>query len=295
MFIPPMVLNIRNVPDIYHFRGPHLIHLNTFTTTVKYNFKFEYPSTTHRDIKRNKPKIQDAKIADHLKSEQLPASPAIKRNNPSILLHDAKVSKIQDSKIKSTYSRKNFSPVEDSLIIAYVKKFGDTNTTFKALCEHLDRKHYRIIKLRHKRLIENANSLLLSQFPRQSSAKYTFFTKEEDEIILKYISDNGDHIEAYKVLSKQLNRKYWSVIRDRHRRLTTPYNSLEKPIRQNPPNRKMFSLEEDRQLMKCVVKVMNYQLGTFSFFKYWFKYIIVRRVIVHTKCYQYVLGYTKHW
>ena len=257
MFMPPMVLNIRNVPDIYHFRGPHLIHLNTFTTTVKYNFKFEYPSTTHRDIKRNKPKIQDAKIADHLKSEQLPASPAIKRNNPSILLHDAKVSKIQDSKIKSTYPRKNFSPVEDSLIIAYVKKFGDTNTTFKALCEHLDRKHYRIIKLRHKRLIENANSLLLSQFPGQSSAKYTFFTKEEDEIILKYISDNGDHIEAYKVLSKQLNRKYWSVIRDRHRRLTIPYNSLEKPIRQNPPNRKIFSLEEDRQLMKCVFKVMN--------------------------------------
>ena len=282
MFIPPMVLNIRNVPDIYHFRGPHLIHLNTFTTTVKYNFKFEYPPTTHRDIKTKQPKIQDANIADHLKSEQLPASPAIKRNNPSILLHDAKVSKIQDSKIKSTYPRKNFSPVEDSLIIAYVKKFGDTNTTFKALCEHLDRKHYRIIKLRHKRLIEDANSLLLSQFPRQSSAKYTFFTKEEDEIILKYISDNGDHIEAYKLLSKQLNRKYWSVIRDRHRRLTIPYNSLEKPIRQNPPNRKMFSLEEDRQLMKCVFKVMNYQLGTFSFSKYWVKYILFIQNAINT-------------
>ena len=294
--MPPMVLNIRNVPDIYHFRGPHVTNLNTFTTTVKYNFKFEYPPTTHRDIKRNQPKIQDANIADHLQSEQLPASPAIKRNKPSIPLHDAKASKSQDSKIKSTYPRKNFSPVEDSLIIAYVKKFGDTNTTFKALCEHLDRKHYRIIKLRHKRLIEDANSLLLRQFPRQSSAKYTFFTKEEDEIILKYISDNGDRIEAYKVLSKQLNRKYWSVIRDRHRRLTIPYNSLEKPIRQNPPNRKMFSLEEDRQLMKCVFKVMNYQLGTFPFSKFWFNYVcIVRRVIVHTKCYQYVLGYIKHW
>ena len=294
MFMPPMVLNIRNVPDIYHFRGHHVTNLNTFTTTVKYNFKFEYPPTTHRDIKRNQPKIQDANIADHLQSEQLPASPAIKRNKPSIPLHDAKASKSQDSKIKSSYPRKNFSPVEDSLIIDYVKKFGDTKTTFKALCELLDRKHYRIIKLRHQRLIEDANSLLLGRFANQSSAKYTFFTKEEDEIILKYISDNGDHIEAYKVLSKQLNRKYWSVIRDRHRRLTIPYNSLEKPIRQNPPNRKMFSLEEDRQLMKCVFKVMNYQLGTFSFSKYWFNYI-VRRVIVHTKCYQYVLGYIKHW
>ena len=261
MFMPPMVSNIRKVPDICHFRGPHVTHLNTFITTVKINFKFEYPPTSHRDIyivDRNKPKIQDANIANHLKSEQLPASPAIQTNKPSIPSHDAKPSKSQDSKIKSTYPRKNFSPVEDSLIIAYVKKFGDTNTTFKALCEHLDRKHYRIIKLRHKRLIEDANSFLLRQFPRQSSAKYTFFTKEEDEIILKYISDNGDHIEAYKVLSKQLNRKYWSVIRDRHRRLTVPYNSLEKPIRQNPPNRKIFSLEEDRQLMKSVFKVMNY-------------------------------------
>ena len=276
MFMPLMVPNIRNVRDKCHFRCPHVIHINTFTTTVKINFKFQYPPSTHRDIKRNIPKVQDGNMANHLKSEHLPTSRAIKRNTPSIPLHDdTKSLKSQVSNIKSTYPRKNFSPVEDSLIIAYVKKFGDTNTTFKALCEHLDRKHYRIIKLRHKRLIEDANSLLLSQFPRQSSAKYTFFTKEEDEIILKYISDNGDHIEAYKVLSKQLNRKYWSVIRDRHRRLTIPYNSLEKPIRQNPPNRKMFSLEEDRQLMKCVFKVMNYQLGTFSFLKYWFKYILL--------------------
>ena len=122
MFMPPTVLNIRNVPGIYHFRGPHVTNLNTFTTTVRYNFKFEYPPTTHRDIKSNIPKIQDAKIADHSKSDHLPSSRAIERNKPSIPLYDAKASKSQDSKIKSTYTRKNFSPVEDSLIIAYVKK-----------------------------------------------------------------------------------------------------------------------------------------------------------------------------
>ena len=90
-------------------------------------------------------------------------------------------------------------------------------------------------------------------------AKPVRFTKAEDEMILKYVREYGYHTQVFKMLSTKLKCRLWQVIQKRYSRIIS--DSLEKPKRkfkQEPRTCKPWTLEEDEQLIKFLLKVMNY-------------------------------------
>ena len=90
-------------------------------------------------------------------------------------------------------------------------------------------------------------------------AKPVRFTKAEDEMILKYVREYGYHTQVFKMLSTKLKCRLWQVIQKRYSRINS--DSLEEPKRkfkQEPRTCKPWTLEEDEQLIKFLLKVMNY-------------------------------------
>ena len=89
--------------------------------------------------------------------------------------------------------------------------------------------------------------------------KHARFTKAEDEMILKYVSEYGYHTQVFKILSTKLKSRIWQVVQKRYDRIIS--DSPEKPnrkFRQVARTCKPWTLEEDEQLIKFLLKVMSY-------------------------------------
>ena len=236
-FMPTIASKVRPGSELGKVIVSQLMLTNAFSSTTVNQFQFEYPKTT-----RAVSKTQAATSTDHGKNDI--------ENEPE----DVR-SKDKARKIRSRNSRKNFTPKEDKFILDYVEKFGDKQSTFQALCEQLDRKHYYNIKRRYMRLTQETDLSVIDL----DITKYARFTKAEDEIILEYVREYGYHTQVFKILSPKLKSRYWQVIQRRYSRIIS--DSIEKPkrkFRQEPRTCKPWTLEEDEQLIKFLLKVMNY-------------------------------------
>ena len=235
--MPTVASKIRPVSELGNVGVSQLMLSNEFSSTTVIQFQFEYPKTT-RVVSKTKtatPTDDDKKDIENEPND-------VRSNNKS-------------RKIRSRSSRKNFTPKEDKLILDYVEKFGNTQSTFQALCERLDRKHYYNIKTRYMRLTQETDLSVIDL----NITKHARFTKAEDEMILKYVNEYGYHTQVFKILSTKLKSRIWQVIQKRYNRIIS--DSPEKPkreFRQEPRTSKPWTLEEDEQLIKFRLKVMSY-------------------------------------
>ena len=235
-FMPTIASKVRPVSELGNVGVCQLMLSNEFSSTTVKQFKFEYPKTTLAVSK-----TKAATPTDDGKKDI--------ENEPKDM-H----SKDKARKIRSRNPRKNFTPKEDEFILDYVEKFGDKQSTFQALCKQLDRKHYYNIKTRYMRLTQETDLSVIDL----DITKHARFTKAEDEIILEYVREYGYHTRVFKILSTKLKSRYWQVIQKRYSRIIS--DSLEKPkrkYRQEKRTSKPWTLEEDEQLIKFLLKVMN--------------------------------------
>ena len=71
------------------------------------------------------------------------------------------------------------------------------------------------------------------------------YTKEEDEVILKMVEQNGNNNETFKDLATKLNRQRFSDIKKRHEFLMMPPS---KP-------KSNWTVDEDKILLEILFKV----------------------------------------
>ena len=235
--MPTITSKARPLSELGNVGVSQLMLSNEFSSTTIKQFQFEYPKAT-----RGVPKTKAATPTGDGKKD-------IENESKDVR------SKDKARKIRSRSSRKNFTPKEDSLILDYVKKFGNEQSTFQALCEQLDRKHYYNIKTRYMKLTQDTDLSVIDLV----ISKHARFTKAEDEIILKYVREYGNHPQVFKILSSKLKSRLWQVIQKRYSRIIS--DSPEQPkrkFRQEPRTCKPWTLEDDEQLMKFLLKVMNY-------------------------------------
>ena len=235
-FMPTIASKVRPVSELGNVGVSQLMLSNEFSSTTVKQFQFEYPKTI-RGVSKTKAgsPTGDGKKDIENKSEDVRSEDKAR-------------------KIRSRSSRKNFTPKEDRFILDYVEKFGNKQSTFQALCEQLDRKHYYNIKMRYMRLTQKTDLSVIDL----DITKHARFTKAEDEMILQYVREYGYHIQVFKILSTKLKSRYWQVIQKRYSRIIS--DSLEKPkrkFRQEPRTCKPWTLEEDEQLIKFLFKVMS--------------------------------------
>ena len=236
--MPTIASKVRPVSELGNVGVSQVMLSHEFSSTTVNQFQFEYPKTTHAV---SKTKAATTPTGDGKKDIE---------NEPKDVRSEDKA-----RKIRSRSSRKNFTPKEDKFILDYVEKFGDKQSTFQALCEQLNRKHYHNIKTRYMRLTQETDLSVIDLV----ITKHARFTKAEDEIILEYVREYGDHPQVFKMLSTKLKCRLWQVIQKRYSRIIS--DSLEKPKRkfkQEPRTCKPWTLEEDEQLIKFLLKVMKY-------------------------------------
>ena len=235
-FMPTIPSKARPASELGNVGVSQLMLSNEFSSTTVNHFQFEYPKAT-RSVSKTKAATPTGDSKKDIENES-----------------EDVLSKDKARKIRSRSSRKNFTPEEDSLILDYVEKFGNQQSTFQALCEQLDRKHYYNIKTRYMRLTQETDLSVIDL----AISKHARFTKAEDELILEYVRKYGYHIQVFKILSTKLKSRYWQVIQKRYSRIIS--DSPEKPkrkFRQEARTCKPWTLEEDEQLIKFLLKVMN--------------------------------------
>ena len=107
---------------------------------------------------------------------------------------------------RETKETKRFTEDEDKLIMKFVKRHGEKQSTWEKLAIKLgmnDRPSTRIIQARHDLLLVKDNIVTGP------------FTEEEDRIILNDVEMYGDNLQTFKELCIKLNRHRYLTIRRR--------------------------------------------------------------------------------
>ena len=128
---------------------------------------------------------------------------------------------------------KRFTEEDDSFILNYVEKNGESKTTWQELATKLGSDHPQTVENHYHNL--------------QKTYVKGKFTKAEDKIILNYVKIHGDSVQTYKKLSVKLNRPANGNIRRRFEYL------------QNKPSKKpgSWEIDEDQMLMEHIFQVHN--------------------------------------
>ena len=157
-----------------------------------------------------------------------------------------------------------YSPEEVELILNYVDLYGCNSSTFKILEEELGR-YYKNIQVKYYNLKK------LSTIEQSDTRRlYRRFSKADDEIIMKYIEKHGEHDYVFLELASELNLRYVQQVKTRFSKLISG-TSLPRekarikkksdmtsgtPKNQSEP-RKIWTIEEDKQLLDIVFQVGN--------------------------------------
>ena len=133
---------------------------------------------------------------------------------------------------------KRYTKEDDEFLLNYVQQKGDNPSTWRELCKVLG-VDKRYLKKKHALLTINK---IWKRGP---------YTKEEDEIILKYVTLHGNKIETFKNLAIKLNRPYQQSIAVR-------YDYLLRP---SPKPKSSWTVDEDKHLLEVLFRVNKRNLN----------------------------------
>ena len=139
---------------------------------------------------------------------------------------------------KPTRRRKRYSVLDDKAIVEAVKLYGDKPETFRNVTSLLGMLDPRDVEIRYR-----------SHLASETVVKGRF-SKQEDEYILDYIAENGEHEITLKKLASDLNRGSWKSIRSRLILLRTD-NEYDRQA----DFYKSWTAEDDRKLIQCVLSL----------------------------------------
>ena len=159
-----------------------------------------------------------------------------------------------NNKIKRT----RYSKEEDLIISNHVEKFGYFPETFKALCRVLNRPRWDGIQQRYDTFTSNVtmHEEKNKELEKLKVIRRKRFSINEDNLINEYLNNYGYNTETLKKISEMLSRSVNVV----HNRI----HSLKSNVDKIPDQRKEWSLQEDKALMKYMIKVrpIIYQIFT---------------------------------
>ena len=210
------------------------ILIKRFCTTDRYAFKIEYPS----------------------KNLEL---------NTNCLPTDVRYQKENSNRQKiCRNSNDKYTPEEVELILNYVDLYGCNSSTFKVLEEGLGR-YYKNVQVKYYNLKK-----LDTIEPSETRRLYRRFSKADDEMIMKYTEKYGEHDYVFLQLASELNLRYVRQVKTRFTKLTSGMSlprekgrtkkkndvTTDTPKSQSEP-RKIWTIEEDKQLLDIVFQVRN--------------------------------------
>ena len=157
-----------------------------------------------------------------------------------------------------------YTPEEVELILNYVDLYGCNSSTFKILEEELGR-YYKNIQVKYYNL-----KRLTTIEQSETRRLYRRFSKADDEMILKYIEKHGGHDYVFLELASELNLRYVQQVKTRFSKLTSGNSLPREKARTKRKNgvttdtskhesepRKVWTIEEDKQLLDIVFQVRN--------------------------------------
>ena len=220
---------------------PGLVLIEKLCTTGKCSFKMEYPS-----------------------------------KNVALDINDSKLSEEKENNSQKSRHRMPYSQEEIKVILDYVEKFGSNASTFILLEEELER-DWRNIQNKYN-VVMNPESRYT--VPPDARRRYRRFSKADDERIISYIKEHGQHSSVFHELNAELNCRYVHEIKKRFIKLTkesegpkiemarnlhpghntlntTSPNIIKDPLLEKPKNSKKpyWDVEEDKELLDIVFNV----------------------------------------
>ena len=222
---------------------PSLVLIEKICTTGKCSFKMEYPS-----------------------------------KNVALDINDSKLSEEKENNSQKSRHRMPYSQEEIKVILDYVDRFGSNSSTFILLEEELDR-DWRNIQNKYNVVM---NPDLRYIVPPDARRRYRRFSKADDEKIINYIKEHGQHSSVFHELSAELNCRYVHEVKKRFLKLTaksegpkiemarnidpghhtintTFTNIIKSPSLEKPQNSKKtyWNVEEDKELLDMVFNVSS--------------------------------------
>ena len=154
----------------------------------------------------------------------------------------------KSSKPRSEHKRRVYTKEEDELILQKVQQLGKDNPeTWKSLAKELDVEKSQDIRRQY--------DLITSRDTKENKR----FTEEDDQLILSYVSKNGQSASTWKELAKIFHMKHptnnstYRTIKRRHELLVKgAVKGIDKEIVKGA-----FTNKEDRIILKEVEKTGN--------------------------------------
>merc|ERR1711962_230620 len=161
---------------------PSLVLIEKLSTTGKCSFKMEYPS-----------------------------------KNIALDINDSKLSEEKENNSQKSRHRMPYSQEEIKVILDFVDRFGSNSSTFILLEEELDR-DWRNIQNKYNVFMNPPSRNIV---PPDARRRYRRFSKADDERIMNYIKEHGQHSSVFHALTAELNCRYVHEVKKRFIKLTT--------------------------------------------------------------------------
>ena len=220
---------------------PSLVLIEKLCTTGKCSFKMEYPS-----------------------------------KNVALDIKDSKLSEEKENNSQKSRHRMPYSQEEIKVILDYVDRFGSNSSTFILLEEELER-DWRNIQNKYNVVMNPPSRNIV---PPDARRRYRRFSKADDERIINYIKEHGQHSSVFHALTAELNCRYVHEVKKRFIKLTTESegpkiemasnidpghhtlsstlpNVIKSPFLEKPKNSKKpyWNVEEDKELLDVIFNV----------------------------------------
>merc|ERR1711997_165159 len=197
-------------------------------------------------------------------------------NTDDLILPDEKENISQNTRERAV----PYSKEEIQVILDYVGRFGSNSSTFRLLEEELDR-NWKSIQWKYYAFKNGP------RIPPDARRRFRRFSKADDERIMNYIKEHGEHDSVFHALTAELNCRDVQVVKKRFIKLTTESkgpkiemarnlspghntlnttlpNIIDSPLLKKPKNSKKpyWDVEEDKELLDIVFN--NWKEGGFE-------------------------------
>ena len=222
---------------------PSLVLIEKLSTTEKWSFKMEYPPKN------------------------------IALNTDDLILTDEKEDISQNTRERVV----PYSKEEIQVILDYVDRFGSNSSTFRLLEDELDR-NWKSIQWKYYAFKSDPRNII----PQDARRRFRRFSKADDERIMNYIKEHGQHASVFHALTAELNCRCVQEVKKRFIKLTTESkgpkiemarnlhpghntlnttlpNIIKDPLLEKPKNSKKpyWDVEEDKELLDVVFNVSS--------------------------------------